>query len=588
MKAHKFFWLLLVLLACNEKQPIYLNPDTQVSERVEDLLARMTLAEKIGQMVQVNYTSIDSVHELATMNIGSFLAIPGNLKQSNSPEIYADLYDSLQKVALDNRLGIPILGGIDAVHGHNNVKGTVIFPHNIGLGSIQDKRLIEDATKITAIETAATGFDWTFAPCIAVSQNERWGRTYESFSEKTELVSELGVLAIKGFQQEDLALPTSILACAKHYLGDGGTVDGKDRGDVKIDEDSLRSVHLPPYKAAVDAGVSSVMVSFSKWNGIKSIQQKYLLTNILKDELGFDGIVITDYGDVKNISRDNYDYSVEASINAGVDMAMMPQRYELFINTLIKLVKQNRVSEERIDDAVRRVLTKKFELGLFENPYAKRELLPSVGTPEHRAIARNCVSQSLVLLKNENNILPLSTDIESISLGGRRANDLGGQCGGWSIQWAGGKGQITEGTTVLQALEKDFPDVQVIENGEVGLVVIGEKPYAEIQGDRDDLHLDEEDVKAVKDMKAKGIPVVVILFSGRPMILDDILYDADAIVAAWLPGTEGQGITDVLFGKVKPTGKLSFSWPTSMDQIPINLGDTPYEPLYPFGYGLTY
>ena len=575
----------------SEKAVVYKDAHASVEARVEDLLSRMTLEEKIGQMAQVSNNSLDSVSDLSKYSIGSILAIPLSRQERNDPLMWTDLYDSLQREALKNRLGIPLIAGIDAVHGHNNVKGAVIFPHNIGMGCVSDTSLIRKAAEITALEVAATGFDWTFAPCVAVSRNERWGRTYESFSENTERVAQLGVKAIEGFQQGDLSSPVSVMACAKHYLGDGGTRDGKDRGDMVISEDSMRMIHLPPYKAAVDAGVGSVMISFSKWNGIKVLQQKYMITHILKQELGFGGIVITDYGDIKNISKENYEYSAEAAINAGVDMSMMAEWYKKFLETMPRLVAQGRIPESRIDDAVRRILKKKFELGLFESPFADRALLDKVGAPDHRALARQCVRESIVILKNENNVLPLSSDMTALYLGGRRADDLGAQCGGWSIRWAGGRGQITEGTTVKQALEKDFPTIKLLEDGKggkIGLVVIGERPYAEIQGDREDLHLDPEDIAAVKAMKKKGIPVVVVLFSGRPMILEDILEEADAIVAAWLPGTEGQGITDVLFGKAPPKGKLGFSWPRTMEQIPVNQGDAGYDPLFPVGHGLTY
>jgi beta-glucosidase len=479
--------------------------------------------------------------------------------------------------------------GIDAVHGHNNVVGAVVFPHNIGLGCTRDAALVERVARATAEEVAATGIDWTFSPCIAVARDERWGRTYESFGETPELVAEMAAAAVRGYQ------PT-ILACAKHYLADGGTAGGRDQGDAVMDEARLRAIHLPSYRAAVAAGVGSVMASFSSWNGQRMHGNRYLLTDVLKGELGFQGFLVSDWAGIDQLSGD-YASDVETSINAGIDMVMVPERYAEFTSTLRSLVQSGRVPLSRVDDAVRRILRRKIALALWEKPYADRALLPQVGSDAHRQLGREAVRKSLVLLKNENSVLPLSKMTARIHVAGGNADDLGNQCGGWTISWQGASGPITVGTTILQGIRAAVlggasvtysRDGSGADGADVGVVVIGETPYAEGRGDRADLSLSAEDVAAVRAVHAARVPTVVVLVSGRPLILDPILADADAILAAWLPGTEGAGVADVLFGDFAPNGKLSHSWPRSTAQLPVNWGDPVYDPLYPYGHGLSY
>ncbi|GAB4338148.1 MAG: glycoside hydrolase family 3 N-terminal domain-containing protein [Calditrichia bacterium] len=576
----------------------YLNPELPVAERVADLLSRMTLREKIGQMTQAERQALVSLEDLSNWGLGSLLSGGGSAPAVNHPAAWADMYDEYQSWALKSRLRIPLIYGIDAVHGHNNVKGAVIFPHNIGMGCMRNPELYRKAMAATAEEVAGTGIDWTFAPCIAVPRDERWGRTYEGFGETAEATVLMARAGVLGFQGTNLADPATILACAKHFVGDGGTTNGHDQGNTEIDEQTLREIHLPGYIQAIQAGVGSIMVSYSSWNGQKMHSHKYLLTDVLKGELGFEGFLISDWGAVDQLAGD-YATQIETAINAGLDMIMVPYRYKEFIETLTQLVQSGRVPQSRIDDAVRRILTIKFKLGLFEEPFTNRALTATIGSPEHRSIARECVRQSLVLLKNENSILPLKRDSLKILVAGKNADDLGNQCGGWSITWQGSSGPITVGTTILEGIrEVAGPHTEVIyrrdgsgfSSQEVGvaIAVIGELPYAEGAGDRQDLSLDEEDRTCLQNLEAAGIPTIGILISGRPLIIGSELNKCRAFMAAWLPGTEGAGVADVLFGVYKPTGRLTHSWPKSMSQIPINRDDPDYNPLFPYGFGLTY
>jgi beta-glucosidase len=599
----------------------YSSYDSQVRPLVE----RMSLEEKIGQMTQPELGHLGDFTDISKYFIGSVLSGGGSdPKAGNSLEAWTDVYDRCQEQALKTRLGIPILYGIDAVHGHSNVLAAVIFPHNVGLGCTRDPQLVEEVARITAIEVRATGIQWTFSPCVTVPRDDRWGRTYEGFSEDTHVAASLGKASVLGYQGDRMSNPLAIVACAKHYLGDGGTspntgdfletqsaaeVQGVadhpsqisfDQGDTRIDEEELRRIHLPPYVEAVEAGVATIMPSYNSWNGEKCTGSKYLLTDVLKNELGFEGFLISDYNAIDQVDPD-YKTAVEKSINAGVDMGMVPNTYKKFYKSLKELVEEGRVPMSRIDDAVTRILRVKAAAGLLDegrSQLADRSLHESFGSAEHRAVAREAVRKSLVLLKNDDQTLPLSKNAARIHVGGKSADDVGDQCGGWTIEWQGRSGDVTPGgTTILDAVNKAVGDGTTVtyaqdgngaEGADVGIVVVGEKPYAEGVGDDGDLTLDAEDVAAIDNMKAAGIPVVVVILSGRPMVLGDVLGKADAIVAAWLPGTEGDGVADVLFGDYAPTGKLSFTWPRSNDQAPINVGDADYDPLFPFGYGLTY
>ncbi len=568
---------------------------------VDALLARMTLDEKIGQMTQPDLNCVTNLGDIQKYGFGSMLN-GGNSKPAagNSPEIWRQTVDELQSWALKTRLKIPLIYGIDAVHGNNDVTGTVIFPHHIGMGATRNPRLVEKAEHITALEVAGTGMRWAFAPCVAVPQDERWGRTYEGYSSDPQLVSEMGAAAIRGLQGGELSGKSdSVLACAKHFLGDGGTLDGHDQGNTICDEATLRKLYLPPYVAAIQAGVGSIMVSYSSWNGLKMHANKYLLTDVLKGELGFQGFLVSDWAAIDQISPD-YKKDVELSINAGLDMVMIPNgpgkknNYVEFIQDLKDLVAEGKVSPARIDDAVRRILRIKYQMGLFENPHTDPALTAEIGSPEHRAVARECVRESLVLLKNENHALPLSKKIKRLVVVGAAADDLKIQCGGWTIMWQG-DGQLTRGTTILQAIRETVspetevtfsPDGSDIKNADAIIVVVGEEPYAEGNGDRANLDLPAEDAALIAKAKASGAPVTTILLSGRPLILGSALDNSDAFIAAWLPGTEGEGVADVLLGDGKPTGKLPREWPQNDHQFAANkmVG----QPLFKFGYGLTY
>ena len=598
--------ILAMLTSCQRSMtPQYLS---HYDPQAKELLAKMTLDEKIGQMIQAECDGLMDIADIENYHLGSILSGgSADPKAGNSLQAWTDLYESLQARTQKTRLGIPLLYGIDAVHGHNNVLDAVIFPHNIGLGCTRNPKLVEDIARITAKEVRATGIEWTFAPCVTVPQDERWGRTYEGFSEDPAVVSILGTAALKGFQRGGLDDRQSVLACVKHYVGDGGTSPysnkdnkGWDQGDTRVDEETLVRIHLAPYAPAIAAGAASIMPSYSSFNGVKCSASKYLLTTVLKEELGFEGFLISDYQAIEQIHPD-FKTAIGISVNAGMDMAMEPIEYRYFFKYLKELVQEGTVPMSRIDDAVTRILRVKFAMGMMDPAYdyrADRKLQKEFGSAEHRAVARQAVRESLVLLKNDNHTLPISKKAARIHVAGKNADNIGNQCGGWTIDWQGQSGPVTTGgTTILTAIKNAVSknthvtfsqDGSSAVGADIGIVVIGETPYAEGNGDNADLSLSPEDINAVANMKAAGIPVVAILLSGRPMIINDTLAQSDAFIAAWLPGTEGAGVADVLFGDHKPTGKLSVTWPRSMDQIPINIGDKDYNPLFPFGYGLSW
>ena len=596
------FILIFNLFGCESMKNKDLAKDTAF---VDSLLNQMTIDEKIGQMTQVDQQFLNDISDISKYGFGSLLSGGGSTPKTNEPQAWAEMYDKYQQEALSSRLKIPLLYGIDAVHGHNNVVGATIFPHNIGLGATRDAKLVESVARATALEVAATGIDWDFAPCLAVPNDYRWGRTYEGFSEDTELVTELGNAAILGYQSTDIDNPNSVLACAKHFIGDGGTLFGTglngkiDRGNLAISEEELRKTHLPPFEKAIESGVATFMAAYNTWNDVRCHANKYLLTDLLKDELGFKGFVVSDWAAIEQIPGD-YKSDIIISINAGIDMVMVPgavrfgnESYEKFMTLFKEAIEEGSIPMSRVDDAVRRILLIKKQSGLFDRPFSDQQLLAHIGSQKHRDIAREAVRKSLVLLKNDNALLPLPKNGKKIIVAGRGANNIGMQSGGWTISWQGEMENKTEGTSVLDAIKLAVdPNVSVQfsedgknAEGDIAVVVIGEEPYAEMEGDRDDLKLNKRDLDVIKRLKNKNIPVVVVLFSGRPMIITDEIDQWDSLVAAWLPGTEGQGISDVLFGDYNPTGKLSFSWPKSINQFPITKSDS-Y--LFDFGYGLSY
>ena len=587
----------------------YRDPKLPVEQRVNDLLARMALSEKFGQMTQVEKNSMDP-NDMTEMYIGSILSGGGGFPTgaNNSAAAWSVMVGDFQDGALRTRLHIPMIYGVDAVHGHNNLMGAVIFPHNIGLGAANDPTLMKRIGQVTASEMIASGIRWDFAPVVAVGQDIRWGRIYESYGENTDLVTRLSTPYLEGLQGENLSDSTAVLATLKHFIGDGGTLWGSstqgdykiDQGVTDVDEATLRNLYLPPYVSGIKAGARSVMISFSSWGGMKMHAQKYLITDVLKSELGFTGFVVSDWGGIDQVSPDYYN-AVVTAINAGVDMNMVPTDYKRFLNTLTQAVEKGDIPMSRIDDATRRILRVKFEMGLFEHPYTDKSQRALVGSPEHRAVAQEAVSKSLVLLKNDNKALPVSKSVASIYVGGQGANDIGMQSGGWTIEWQGKMGAITPGTTILEAIQKTVSPATKVTyavdgkfdgaaKADVCFVVLGEQPYAEGVGDQGDLSLSSSDIQLAANMRGVCSQLIVILISGRPMIVTEQLPDWDGFVAAWLPGTEGQGVADVLFGKLPFTGKLSFTWPRSTAQLPFDfdqLGSGDNGPLFPYGFGLT-
>jgi beta-glucosidase len=613
-----------------KKQPPYMDPSLPVSQRVDDLLSRMTLAEKIGQMTQTErYQVYDDETPISTYALGSILSGGGSTPAENRPAAWADMVDRFQRAALATRLHIPLLYGIDTVHGDGNMLGATAFPHNIGLGATRDPGLVRDVEHVAAEETRATGPQWAFAPCICAARDDRWGRTYESFSEDPSLVKQMET-AIDGFQggPGQLDDPDRVLATAKHYAGDGDTTYGTASGDYKIDQGIAITNHedfwnssLQQYVTAVQGhNVGSVMPSFSSvdWtedgvgNPIKMHANRDLIEGTLKGELGFGGFVISDWEGIHQIPGD-WPTQVRTGVNAGIDMMMEPNNYRGFIATLTDEVKAGRVPMARIDDAVSRILTKKFELGLFEHPFTDRRNIDQVGSAAHHALARRAAAESQVLLKNDPATLPITTT-RDLYVAGSNADNIGNQAGGWTLTWQGGSTNEIPGTTILDGI-RAHSSGQVtysedasapIPANSAGIVVVGETPYSEGFGDVGgprwaydpgdngqprpvkDMRLSSTDSQAIDRVCAATTRCVVVIVSGRPLILDPAqLGRINGLVEAWLPGSEGMGVADPLFGTTPFTGKLPVSWPRSLAQEPINVGDASYDPLFPFGYGLT-
>ncbi|CAH8355233.1 unnamed protein product [Eruca vesicaria subsp. sativa] len=596
---------------------VYKNSNAPVEARVQDLLSRMTLPEKIGQMTQIE-RSVATHGVLTDYFIGSVQSGAGTwpFEDAKSSD-WAEMVDGVQRLALASRLGIPMIYGTDAVHGNNNLYGATIFPHNIGLGATRDADLVKRIGAATALEVRASGIHWTFAPCVAVLGDPRWGRCYESYGEASKIVCEMSSL-ISGLQGEPpkdhpngypfLAGRNNLVACAKHFVGDGGTDKGVSRGNTISSYEDLEKIHVAPYLNCISQGVCTVMASYSSWNGSKLHSDYFLLTEVLKQKLGFKGLLVSDWDGLETISEpkgSDYRNCVKLGINAGVDMVMVPFKYQQFIEELTDLVESEEVPMGRINDAVERILRVKFVAGLFEFPFTDRSLLPTVGCKEHRELAREAVRKSLVLLKNGKTsykpFLPLDRMAERVLVVGTHADDLGSQCGGWTKKIYGQSGKITIGTTLLDAIKaivggkteviyERTPAKETLASGEgfsYAIVAVGEPPYAEKRGDNSELTIPLNGNNIVAAV-AEKIPTLVILFTGRPMVLEPkVLEKTEALVAAWLPGTEGQGIADVIFGDFDFEGKLPVSWFKHVDQLPLNADDSLYDPLFPLGYGLS-
>jgi beta-glucosidase len=593
----------------------YLDPKLPVDARVKDLLGRMTLQEKVGQMTQAERGAVDSdPTQITDLDLGSLLSGGGSTPTPNTPEAWADMIDGYQSHALATRLHIPILYGIDSVHGDNNLVGATVFPQNIAMGATRDPALVAQEEHITATETRATGPQWVFAACDCVVRDDRWGRTYESFGEDPKLVEEMET-SIDGFQgtgTADLARPDHVLATSKHFAGDGDTSYGSstngtytlDQGVDIVDRAHFDRIDLAPYVTAVrQHHVGAIMPSYSSvdWtedgvgNPIKMSADKQLLTDVLKEKIGFKGFLISDWSAIEQLPGD-YATQVRTAVNAGLDMFMEPYNAAQFEQTLIAEVQAGQVKQSRIDDAVSRILRAKFELGLFEHPYTDRRNIGTIGSPAHRAVAAKAVAESQVLLKNDHHALPLRPS-EHVYVAGVNANDIGNQAGGWTVTWQGSSGDTIPGTTILRGIEKYDPNVTYSADAsaptsgyDVGVVVIGETPYAEGVGDVGNghtLNISDTD-RATIDRVCGAIKTCVVLdVAGRPQIITDELPKISAFVMSWLPGSEGEGVADTLFGRHAYRGKLPVTWPRSESQEPINVGDQHYDPLFRYGYGLT-
>lgn len=591
----------------------YKDPKQPVNTRIKDLIGRMTLAEKIGQTTQIE-RSVASADVMKNYFIGSILSGGGSVPAPQAtPAMWVNMVNEFQKGALATRLGIPMIYGIDAVHGNNNVYNATIFPHNVGLGATRDPDLVKRIGEATALEVRATGIPYTFAPCIAVCRDPRWGRCYESYSEDHKIVQQMtdiilglqGEIPVNHTKGVPYVAKNKVAACAKHFVGDGGTHNGINENNTIIDEHVLLGIHMPPYYDSIIKGVATVMVSYSSVNGAKMHANHDLVTGYLKSKLHFRGFVISDWLGIDRITSPagaNYTYSVQAGINAGIDMVMVPFNYTEYIEDATSLVNKRIISMSRIDDAVSRILRVKFTMGLFENPLADLSFADQLGKKEHRELAREAVRKSLVLLKNGNTpnqqFLPLPKKASKILVAGSHASNLGYQCGGWSIQWMGGSGDITAGTTILDAIKSTVGDATPVVYSEnpdesfmkkndfsFAIVVVGEPPYAETVGDNTDLTILDPGPDTIRTV-CSAVKCAVVIVSGRPVVIEPYLPLMEALVAAWLPGTEGQGVADVLFGDYGFTGKLSRTWFKSVDQLPMNFGDPHYDPLFPFGFGL--
>jgi beta-glucosidase len=670
----RFSFIFLILLSLTACTTLSNDKDASViAEKVSNILDQMTLAEKVGQMTQVDLRMFDDINDIKTYHIGSVLSGGSGAPKNNTPKDWLDMVNGFQKIAMGNRLAIPIIYGVDAVHGHNNLLGATVYPHNIALGAANDADLVFRVNKATAIEVAATGIHWTFSPCVAVPQDPRWGRFYEGFGQTSVIVNGLTTAAVNGYQAllKDIG-GKQVAACAKHFVGDGGTIWGSgtevdgihsyliDQGDVQLDDAALRELHLPPYERAIAADVKTIMVSFSSLRGEKCHGSNFLINDLLKEDLGFKGFVVSDWGGINQIPGD-YKSDVINGINAGIDMVMVPgirqgdssyaknKHYKTFIKYLIDAVNEGSVSIARIDDAVSRILKVKMEIGLFDNPFIDDAYLDQIGSLKHRALAREAVQKSTILLKNMGS-LPMSKN-ETITVVGSAANNLGIQNGGWTTDWQGiftpdfafldynADGKLTSkeyysqlkkvyeskfeknnwtanfkeidlendgivlpedftgfmqnrvlqpsGTTILEGLSQVAPDANVtyspnattIAEGSVVLAVVGEYPYAEGYGDDGDISLNLADQEILNRVIASGNPLIVLMISGRPLLVHDIVDEFDAFVASFLPGMAGEGIADVLFGDTQPKAKLNFIWPKSSDGLGV---------LYELGSGLDY
>ncbi|MES1158391.1 MAG: exo 1,3/1,4-beta-D-glucan glucohydrolase [Terricaulis silvestris] len=592
-----------------------------IEARVQQILGQMTVEDKVGQIIQADVNSV-TPDEVRQYHLGSILnggnSGPGGNDRALAPVWlqYADRYYDASMQAFPGRIAIPVIWGSDSVHGNANIIGATIFPHNIGLGAAHDPDLLRRIGEVTAIETRVTGQDWTFAPTIAVVRDDRWGRTYEGYSEDPRIVAQYAAAVVTGIQgtpgSPDFLRGGHIIATAKHFLGDGGTANGKDQGDNQYSEEQLRDIFAPGYPAAIGAGVQTVMASYNSWHGVKSHGNRGLLSDVLIGRFGLDGFVVGDWnghGQVPGCTPTD----CAAAFNAGLDMFMAPDSWrDLYANTL-REVQSGVIPMDRLNEAVSRILRVKLRAGVFEagrpstRPYGGQ--FDQLGSPEHRAVARQAARESLVLLKNEDHILPLSAHA-NVLVAGDGADNMGKQTGGWTISWQGAdntRADFPHGTTIFEGIRDRVQavgghatlsvDGSYRRKPDVAIVVFGEDPYAEFQGDRDNLAYSPDnprDLQLLQRLRAAGVPVIAVFLSGRPMYVTPYINTANAFIAAWLPGSEGGAIADMLFRAPRGQpqydfrGQLSYSWPRAPDQTPLNVGDANYNPLFAYGYGLTY
>lgn len=587
---------LLIGIGCNNEMKV--SSKAQIEQKVEALLELMTLEEKIGQMSQIRHFEESADKHVTEKFIGSIIHTQGP-NPGKTALGWQKRFIKLQKKALSTRLGIPLLFAVDAVHGQNTFEGATIFPHNIGLGATGNENLVQEIAEITALESQATGFNWVFSPCVAIPFNEKWGRVYEAFSESTELTEKLTRASVKG-HQGNLADPKTVMATAKHFVGDGATDFGVEGGNTSLSRAGIKERLLAPYRMAVKENVGAVMASFNTVSGISMHAHKSLITDVLKADMNFDGIVVSDW---KGYSR----FGKNDIINAGIDMIMaVDGDLEDFQKGVKRGVETDTIAMSRIDDAVKRILRQKFRLGLFENPFPDSTLVSKIGIKKHRNVARQAVRESIVLLKNKNKVLPLDKETKKIVVVGEHANSSGLQSGGWTVNWQGTKENYKGATTILEGIKKHAKgnvvyDKEATQNhfdADIAIIVVGETPYAEFFGDighesnTRKLTLTEEHQNYIKTYSEKGIKTIVVLVSGRPLVVTDQIETSDAFMATWLIGSEGDGVAEIIFGDFNFSGKLPHSWPKSEEDYKGKYGpnfwDKTIQPLYPLGYGLKY
>ena len=596
----------MVLYACQNEptpEPEMTKPDDAwtIEEKVAWWINHLTIEEKAGQMIQAERTTNNGVSgatlfETTSYNLGSILNGGGNVPVGNTVTSWLNMANNYRQASLKSTSGIPIIYGVDAVHGHNNLVNSTIFPHNIGLAAANNPELMRLIGEQTAYEVAQTGMSMNFSPSIGLIKDKRWGRTYETLGENPEVAKNLIGPYIEGLQSYHIA------ATAKHFVGDGYTVfgtgmDGRlDRGNANITEEELLDIHLPLYQEAIDAGVKSIMISYSSINGVRMHQNKHLITDILKGDMQFKGFIISDYEATNDVSGSNFEDKIIRTVNAGIDMLMEPNKFDQAYRAILAGYDKNEIELSRINDAVSRILTVKYEIGLFDEPD-----LPDADLRNETSlsVARQAVRESLVLLKNDG-VLPLSKDQDLLILG-PGSHNIGIQSGGWTITWQGQEGNSTEGTTILEAFQAEtngtiYTSIDDLDQVDAVIVVLAEKPAAEWFGDSDDLSLNgrtgyQENIDLLEALSDVDIPVIAIMISGKPLLMTDYLEVVDGFIMAFLPGTEGLGITDVMYGDYNFKGQLPYTYPKVLAQVTHTMLDPNYDPddyLFPYGFGLTY